>query len=418
MANETVDVEAEVGAWIDANWDPEMTVGQWWQLLADSGYAHPSLPEHAFGKGWSQSMEMAAMRTMAARDVVGPPPGLGYMLAAPTIADHGTEEQINRYIPQILNGKEAWCQLFSEPGAGSDLAGLQTKGELDGDEWNFTGQKVWTSQGGIADYGMLLARTDPESPKHQGISYFALPMDQAGVDVRPLKEMTGRAFFSEVFMDDARTGNDAMIGDRGDGWRVGNTTLMHERAHIGGGSAGFASASPGSIANAFDRVVGDIVARSKEKRAGAAVPGVGMRLYGRYAELAKELGRTDDPLFRQDLMRLYTMLQINKLNINRSRVKNQRTGAEGNIAKLFDAEIHHAFREFGLATAGADGMLAGESSSTDPTISELALFSLAPSIYGGTNQVQKNIIGERVLGLAKEPGYDKSTPFNELPKNQ
>lgn len=411
-------VEEEVGAWIDANYDPTMTVGEWWQLVFESGYSHPSLPENAYGKGWSQAMEMAAMRTFAAKDVVGPPPGLGYMLAAPTIADHGTPEQIERYLPQILNGTEAWCQLFSEPGAGSDLAGLQTKGEQDGDEWQFTGQKVWTSQGSIADMGMLVARTDPDAPKHRGLTYFALPMDQEGVDVRPLKEMTGRAFFSEVFMDNARCADDALLGDRGDGWRVANTTLGYERAHIGGGSAGFASVSAGSIANARDKICGEVVAFSKKKRAGGTAPGVGMKLYGRYLAVAQELGRTDDPLFRQQLMKLYTMLQLNRLNIQRSRVKSQRTGGEGNIAKLFDAEIHHAFREFGLAAAGADGMLAGESSSTDPTIAELALFSLAPSIYGGTNQIQKNIIGERVLGLPKEPGHDKNTPFNELPKNQ
>ena len=126
-------VEEEVGSWIDANYDPAMTVGEWWQLVFDAGYSHPSLPENAYGKGWSQAMEMSAMRTFAAQDAVGPPPGLGYMLAAPTIADHGTPEQIERYLPEILKGNEAWCQLFSEPGAGSDLAGLQTKGEQDGD---------------------------------------------------------------------------------------------------------------------------------------------------------------------------------------------------------------------------------------------------------------------------------------------
>lgn len=416
--NAEIDVEAEVGAWLDANWDPSMTVGEWWQRLADSGYSHPSLPEHAGGKGWSQSMEMTAMRTMAARDVVGPPPGLGYMLAAPTIADHGTPEQVERFLPSILNGREAWCQLFSEPGAGSDLAGLQTKAEKDGDEWGFTGQKVWTSQGHLADLGMLIARTDPDRSKHRGISYFALAMDQPGVEVRPLKEMTGRSFFSEVFMDDARASEAALIGTLGDGWRVANTTLAYERAHIGGGSAGLASLNPGSKANSFDRICGDVVTRSKERRAGAGAPGVGMRLYERYRLLATELGRTDDPIFRQELMKLYTILRVNRMNIQRSRNTAQRTGGEGNIAKLYDAEIHHAFREIGLAIAGADGMLMGASSSTDPAISELALFSLAPSIYGGTNQIQKNIIGERVLGLPKEPGPDKTTPFSELPKNQ
>ena len=150
-------------------------------------------------------------------------------MAAPTIADHGTPEQIERYIPQILNGREAWCQLFSEPNAGSDLAGMQTKADLDGDEWTVTGQKVWTSQGHYADLGMLVARTDPELPKHQGMSYFAIPMHQEGVEVRPLKEMTGRTFFSEVFMERAKATTSDLIGAQGDGWRVANTTLGYER---------------------------------------------------------------------------------------------------------------------------------------------------------------------------------------------
>ena len=247
------DLEGQVQAWIDDNWNPDMALGDWWQLLADSGYAHPGLPEHAGGLGFSQSRAMRVMRAIAAADVVGPPPGLGMMLAAPTIAEHGTPEQIARYIPPILNGREAWCQLFSEPVAGSDLAGLQTKAISDGEEWNVSGQKVWTSQGNLADLGMLVARTDADLPKHRGMSYFAMEMDQDGVDVRPLREMTGRTFFSEVFMDEAVVRADAMIGERGDGWRVANTTLAVERASIGAGSAGFALAQPGKKANQCNR---------------------------------------------------------------------------------------------------------------------------------------------------------------------
>ena len=151
----------ELETWLDDNWDPALSVGEWWQKLADSGYAKPSLPENAHGKGWSQAQETQAMRLMAQKDVLGPPPGLGFMLAAPTIAAHGNQDQIDRFIPPILNGQHAWCQLFSEPAAGSDLAGLQTKAERDGDQWQVEGQKVWTSQGHAADLGMLIARTDP-----------------------------------------------------------------------------------------------------------------------------------------------------------------------------------------------------------------------------------------------------------------
>ena len=407
-----------VSDWVDDNWDPDLTLGQWWQLLADSGYAHPSLPKSAYGLGWSPSMSIRAMRVLADAKVVGPAPGLGYMLAAPTIAEHGTPEQIERYVPQILNGREAWCQLFSEPNAGSDLAGLQTRAELDGDEWAFTGQKVWTSQGHYADLGMLVARTDPELPKHRGMSYFALPMHQEGVDVRPLKEMTGRTFFSEVFMERANADADTMIGSRGDGWRVANTTLAFERSSIGAGSAGNILAAPGTVANNFERRVGDIVDAASTPRVGGHAPGVGMKLWNRWTELARQLGRTDDPVLRQEIMELYVLLRVNRLNLQRARDRNQRTGGEPNIAKLYDAEIHRRFRDVSLRIVGADGMLAGASSSTDPGIAELALHASAPSIYGGSDEIQHNILGERTLGLPKEPGPARDTPFQDLPKNQ
>ena len=412
------EIERLVGDWVDDNWDPDLTLGQWWQRMADSGYAHPALPQHAYGKGWSPSAAVRVMRVFADRQVVGPPPGLGYMLAAPTIADHGTPEQIDRYIPQILNGREAWCQLFSEPAAGSDLAGLQTRAERDGDEWTVTGQKVWTSQGHYADLGMLVARTDPELPKHQGISYFALPMHQPGVDVRPLKEMTGRTFFSEVFMDGARVADEAMIGGRGDGWRVANTTLTHERSSIGVGSSGTILAAPGTVADNFDRRVGDIVEASKRPKVGGHAPGPGMKLYERWTELARRLGRTGDPVLRQEIVELYTLLRLNRLNLQRARDRRQRTGGEPNIAKLYDAELHRRFRDVSLRIVGADGMLAGASSTTDPGIAELALHASAPSIYGGSDQIQRNILAERTLGLPKEPGPPRDTPFQELPKNQ
>ncbi len=412
-----IDAATELADWVDDHWDPDLTLGEWWQLLADSGYAHPSLPEKAGGKGWSHGDAVRAMRVLADRNVVGPPPGLGTMLAAPTIAAHGSQEQIDRYVPEILNGHKAWCQLFSEPVAGSDLAGLQTRAVRDGDEWVVSGQKVWTSQGHYADLGLLVARTDPELPKHRGMSYFAFDMDQPGVDVRPLKEMTGRTFFSEVFIDGARVSDDAMIGARGDGWRVANTTLAVERASIGAGSVGFAVAAPGRKANQFGRRVGDIVEAASKRKVGGHAPGVGMKLYGRWTELARSLGRTDDPVLRQEIMELYSMLQVNRWNLQRARDRNQRTGGEPNIAKLFDGEIHRRFRDLSLRIVQADGMLAGASSATDPAIAEFVLHAQAPAIYGGTDQIQRNIIGERVLGLGREPGPARDTPFSELPKN-
>ncbi|MEQ9162666.1 MAG: acyl-CoA dehydrogenase family protein, partial [Ilumatobacter fluminis] len=203
-ATSDIDIDAAgIDAWLDANWDPDLTVRAWWARLAADGLANPVLPP-PFGRGWPRSRANALARAMMTRGALGPPAGLGMMLAAPTLLAHGSPELVERFVPRILDGEHGWCQLFSEPGAGSDLAGLQTRAERDGDEWVITGQKVWTSLGQWADYGILIARTAPDLPKHRGLSYFVFPMRQDGVEVRPLREMTGRALFNEVFIDEAR----------------------------------------------------------------------------------------------------------------------------------------------------------------------------------------------------------------------
>ncbi len=197
---------------------------------------------------------------------LGAPTGLGLLLAAPTIATHGTQEQIDRFVGDIVCGRRSWCQLFSEPAAGSDLAGLQTRAVRDGDEWVVNGQKVWTSGAQKSDLGMLLARTNPEVPKHQGITYFAFEMVQPGVEIRPLREMTGRALFNEVFFTDARVADASVIGDINQGWAVANTTLANERAALGSGGGGAGSiAQPGTVHGDLDRRAGDFVrARNRE----------------------------------------------------------------------------------------------------------------------------------------------------------
>ena len=193
MAERTADeVRDEITAWIGENWDPELTIGEWWQRFGLSGWAAPTWPEEWYGQGLAGDTAAAARAALAEAGVVGPPAGLSVMLAAPTIIAHGRDEQKERYCKPIITGELAWCQLFSEPGAGSDLASLQCKAVRDGDEWIINGQKVWTSGGQVADMGMLLARTNPDAPKHKGITYFAIDMNQPGVDVRPLREMTGR----------------------------------------------------------------------------------------------------------------------------------------------------------------------------------------------------------------------------------
>ena len=408
------EVKTEVANWIDTNWDPELTVAEWWQLMADARLSHTMLPESAGGRGWGRDLNQVVLRTIADNNVLGPPTGLGMMLAAPTIAAHGTEEQIARFIPPILNGQQAWCQLFSEPGAGSDLAGLQCKAEKDGDEWVINGQKVWTSGGQIADMGMLIARTDPDLPKHQGISYFAFDMKQEGVDVRPLTEMTGRALFNEVFVTDGLVPDDAIIGGRSNGWRVANATLMFERSHLGSGSVPVSTAIAGTIAGQLAMKVGDIIQGQVRGQGGLVI---GPRLFDRLVALTQKLGREEDPVLRQELMKLFSLVEVNRLNMLRVKSGSGRTGAEGNIGKLMMSELYRQFREVGLMVIGSDGMLQGVEMGESAWINEVTVFSPAPAIYGGTDQVQRNIIGERVLGLPKEPGHPKETPFVDLPKN-
>ena len=245
--NDTSDLVDEIRTWLEENWDPDLTVAAWWERLGLAGWSAPTLPTNAYGRGLSRGDAVIVQNAIAEHGALGAPGGLGLLLAAPTIATHGTPEQIERYVRDIVTGQRAWCQLFSEPGAGSDLAGLQAKAMLDGDEYIVNGQKVWTSGGHIADLGMLIARTNSDVPKHQGITYFAIDMHQPGVDVRPLRELTGRALFNEVFLSDARVPADAMIGGLNNGWAVANTTLAHERAGLGsgGGSSSASAAIPG-----------------------------------------------------------------------------------------------------------------------------------------------------------------------------
>jgi alkylation response protein AidB-like acyl-CoA dehydrogenase len=246
----TDELLSDLRSWLDSNWDPDLTVAQWWERLGLAGWSAPGLPTNAYGKAMARSDTVLVQQEIAKCGALGAPAGLGLLLAAPTIATHGTQEQIDLYVRDIVTGQQAWCQLFSEPQAGSDLAGLQTRAMKDGDEWIVNGQKVWTSGGQYADLGMLLARTDPEVPKHQGISYFAFEMLQDGVDVRPLKEMTGHALFNEVFITDARVADSALIGGLNNGWAAANTTLANERAGLGAGggnAAGGGLAQPGTV---------------------------------------------------------------------------------------------------------------------------------------------------------------------------
>jgi alkylation response protein AidB-like acyl-CoA dehydrogenase len=416
MAVMTRDVRAEVRSWLDDNWDPDLTVGEWWERLARSGWAMPTWPEEWSGRGLSRSEANAVGDEIAEAGALGPPGGLGVMLAGPTILVHGTEEQKRRFLPSIANGQRAWCQLFSEPNAGSDLAGLQCRAVRDGDEWVVTGQKVWTSGGQHAELGMLIARTDPDAPKHKGITYFGIEMQQPGIEVRPLIEMTGRALFNEVFLDEARVSHDSLIGEVGGGWAVANTTLLNERSSLGGGGGSSATsmALAGTIAGHLERRSGDFVGR--RDRAGGTATVLAGRSSKLLQSLVADVGKADDPLLRQDLMRLYSMDRISAWSVGRAKAGQAAPGL-ANLAKLMMSQMTRLSRDLGLRIIGPAGTVMGADTPGGGVVQELALFSPAPSIYGGTDEVQRNIIGERVLGLPKEPGPDKNTPFSELRAN-
>ncbi|MEA3056602.1 MAG: hypothetical protein QOD30_2034 [Actinomycetota bacterium] len=427
----TRDLTAEVTAWLEENWDPDITVREWWERLGLSGWGTPTWPEDKYGKGLSRAEGILVSNAIAEFGALGPPGGLGLLLAGPTINDHGTPEQIKEYVEDIVTGRKAWCQLFSEPGAGSDLAGLTTKAIKDGDEYIITGQKVWTSGGQIADMGMLIARTNLEVPKHQGITWFSFDMHQDGVDVRPLREMTGHAMFNEVYLDEAHVPESAIVGGLHNGWAVANTTLMHERSGLGagGGSAAGGFASPGTIAKDLDKRVGDFVTGGGRRRGGG---GGGGGMFGAQSklliDLAKGNGKIKDPAIRQDLMRLHTLNELGRMQNLRIKGGDKVPGAP-NIAKLSMSNIVRLSRDVGLAILGPEGMLHGYTpeqtkQNSDATgnpfsvmVTSTALYAQAPPIYGGTDQEQRNIIGERVLGLPKEANNDKTAAFKDLPKN-
>jgi alkylation response protein AidB-like acyl-CoA dehydrogenase len=429
----------ELKSFLEDNWNPDLTVGEWWDRLGMSGWAAPLLPAESYGRGLSRPEAMLAAGIIAKHGALGAPMGMGISLVSPTIATHGTREQIERYIPDAVTGRIGWCQLFSEPGAGSDLAGLTTRAVKDGDVWVINGQKVWTSGGHMADMGMLLARTNPTAPKHQGISWFAFDMHQPGhVEVRPLKEMTGHTMFSEVFFTDAVVNEDAVIGAVNDGWSVANTTLMHERSGMGmqrgtgvGGGGGVPMARAGTIANDLGKRAGDFVRPAtdhpvRDKNPQRSSPA------SLYINLAKQTGKNTDPVIRQRLAQAHILGELARINGERGKAVRARGGdipGLPNFGKLLTANILRHNRDLGMELLGPRGMLHAYTDEQRETLADAPLGSTAHSvtaqalgaqalpIFGGTDQIQRNIVSERALGLPKEPGDLSRLPFNELPKN-
>jgi len=407
-------VQEEAEAWFREHWDPDAPLGHWWERLADSGWGFPTWPERWFGRALSSEQAKQVDAARAAVGVMGPPSGIGVMMAGPTIVDHGTEEQRRRFLPNMVTGKEVWCQLFSEPGAGSDLAGLQTRAERDGDEWVVNGQKVWTSGAQYSKWGILIARTDFAVPKHEGVTYFVIDMDQPGIEVRPLKEMTGGATFNEVFLTDARVPHQNVIGEVNRGWAVAVTTLAHERNSLG--ASGMAGAAGGAIIgrNDLDRPAGQRSRGGNEMAGMAAAFGGGGSMIKDLPEL---VGRRDDPVLVDKVMAIYSLMEIARytsLRVQAAKAAGRGPGPEVSTGKLLASELVRQLRDVGLEALGPYGQLMGDDTPLGGMLQQLALFSPAISIAGGTDQIQRNIIGERVLGLPREPRVDKDVPFSEL----
>jgi alkylation response protein AidB-like acyl-CoA dehydrogenase len=408
------EVRRDVRSWVAENWSHGITVREWWRRLADAALSMPSWPV-PYGRGYSSAAARVVTEELAAAGTVAPPQGaVGTTLAGPTLLEHGRPDQLERFLPPLLRGEEAWCQLFSEPGAGSDLAGLGARATRDGDEWIVNGQKVWNSSADLAQRAILLARTDPDVPKHAGITYFLLDMDQRGVEARPLRQMNGEAQFCEVFLTDARVAADAVLGGLGEGWRVAATTLRHERATTASRpAAGLVFVLSGTKAGQLDRPVADVLSVRQERRtfSGNAVPA------RKLIELARQRGVSAHPNLRQRLVGYYMLTEVNRLNQQRARVAaaaGQPVAGSANLTKLSISRICHTSREVAFAILGADTMLDGDDAPFGGDLQRVGLASFGTSIGGGTDEIQRNLLGERILGLPREPSTDRDVPYRQL----
>ncbi|HVU71399.1 MAG TPA: acyl-CoA dehydrogenase family protein [Mycobacteriales bacterium] len=396
-------VRAEVRAWLAEHWQGGSAGPQWRVALIESGWAAPTWPVEWFGRGLHRSLRRVIAEEFAA--VGARVPALDVtQLYANTILAHGTDEQKRRFIRPLLVGEARGCLLYSEPGAGSDLAALQTRAERDGDAWRVTGQKVWTSGALEATHGLLIARTDWDVPKHRGLTFFWLPMQQPGVEVRPIHQVTGGSEFNEVFLTDAVVPDDHRLGEVNDGWRVLQTALGFERVIMGSGAA-----KPDKRRD-----------RTPEEQARAARQSPWTRKVGGadYVELAKTSGKADDPVARQEIARLFTLEKVNEWNTLRARAEARGGGSSplSSIGKLAMSRIVHTGVRVTTNLIGTESVLDADSSPVAGEINRSAFAAFVTSIGGGTDQIQRNIIGERVLGLPREPEVDRDVPFRDVRK--
>jgi alkylation response protein AidB-like acyl-CoA dehydrogenase len=377
----------EVRAWLrENNPGPEPEDGldeviayrrEWQAKLHAAGWAGISWPKEYGGRGATMIEQAIFTGEAAAQETPSPANVLGLAMGGPVVIAHGTEEQKERYLGPILSGEEIWCQGFSEPESGSDLASLKTRAVKDGDEWVVSGQKVWTTLAQYAKWCMLVARTDPDAPKHQGLTYFLMDMEQEGVETKPLVQITGEGEFNEVFMDEARIPEENIVGGVGNGWGVAITTLMNERA-------GLAFGALAGIQNSLGRLVR--LAREVRVEGGGTA--------------------ADDTAFRQRIAQLYIEAETMRLNAYRGLTKTMQSGIpgpEGSLGKWQWADINQGITELALELEGAYAPLArgSENALAGGAWQYGFLRSRANSIEGGTTDILKNIIAERVLGLPR-----------------
>lgn len=363
---------------------------RWYPVFADSGLVVPTWRVEHGGLDVGNDVARAIEGVLAPLRLTRLNP-LGLNNAAAALFSHGTEEQQLRFLPPIVRNEEKWCQLFSEPGAGSDLASLATKAVRDGDEWVVSGQKVWTTWADEADFGILLARTDPDQPKHKGITYFLLNMHQPGVEVRPLRQITGEREFNEVFLDGARVPDAHRVGELNDGWRVSASTLSSERQMVSGSGSGGMGRLGGSSAQ-------------------------------RLITLAQETGKWSDPVIRAEVMRLWAQEQIRGWTNARVRAAlsaGQSPGAASSIGKVHQATLNQEIQDLMVDLLGTNGLAWPAGGDVDALPREVQgwMRSLANSTEGGTTDINKNILGERVLGLPREPDPWKGKPWRDIPRS-
>ena len=397
MADETLDeFRARVRAWfaehvdltggVAESMDGVAVARRFQAALFDAHLAGITWPVEYGGQGLTTAHQLAFNEEAEPYAVPTLPLLIGLGMCAPTLLEVGSQQQRDRHLARMLRGDEVWCQLFSEPGAGSDVASLRTRAVRDGGDWVVSGQKVWTSGAHYSDYGLLLARTDPDVPKHLGLTMFVVDMRAPGVTIRPLRQISGGANFNEVFFDDVHVPGDAVVGEVGRGWQAAVTTLMNERVSIGAGGGGLG------------------------RRLGGGE-------FAALADLARRRGGLADPVLRQSLASVFVEERLLELLSSRIRedVKAGRTpGPQGSVAKLAGAQLSRHAAEVGLELLGASGTAWPADDPDAERWTQALLGAPGSAIAGGTPEIMKNILGERVLGLPREPAVDRDVPFREL----